>query len=322
MARQRSTSRRSGALRGRIAAGDVYQANLCRVLSAPLPTGARPAGLGRRSGPRQPGPVRGGRPRCPTRASRWCRRRRSSSCARDGDVVESSPDQGHRAHGGRPARQGRRRERDDRRPGAQRPRTGLRARASSTCPPCCAVEEHPGLVHLVSTVARPAAARRRLGGPARRRVPARVGDRARPSPAALRLIDELETGAAGPVLRRGRLGGRRRDGRAELAVGIRTFWADAGAAAASAPGRASPGARTPPASGTRPSSRPTLLGGARVGALGRGRDCGRWPGEDVGGRPGGRGRGRVRVARIDHGLHRRRRRLRDPARWSTACRSR
>ncbi len=239
------------ALRGRIAAGDVYQANLCRVLSAPLPQGADLAGLAVAARPRQPRPVRGRRPPARPGHRRGVGVAGALPVARDGDVVESKPIKGTGRAGGRPAGQGRSRERDDRRPGAQRPRAGLRARARSTCRPCWPSRSTPGS----STSSPPSRGRlrpgARLGGPARRRVPARVGDgRAEVQRAA---ADRGAGGRpAGPLLRRGRLGRRRRrtrraGGRDPHLLGRRR------PRCGSAPGPASPGAATRPASGTRPS---------------------------------------------------------------------
>ena len=122
-------------------------------------------------------------------------------------------DQGHRA----PTRatlarerEGPRRERDDRRPRPQRPRPRVRARLGRTCPTLCAVEAHPGLLHLVSTVTRPAARRRRARATlVARDVPARVGHRR--AEAARAAGDRgPRAGAARRLLRRGRLDRRRR----------------------------------------------------------------------------------------------------------------
>ena len=115
-----------------------------------------------------------------------------------------------------------------------------------------AVEEHPGLVHLVSTVRGPAAPGRRLAGPAGRDVPARARSPARPSRARCAAIGDLEPVAARPLLRRGGLGRRR-----PAAV---PPWPSASgrsgrraSGCTSAPAPASPGGRTPRGSGTRPS---------------------------------------------------------------------
>lgn len=90
-----------------------------------------------------------------------------------------------------------------------------------------AVEEHPGLVHLVSRV-RGAVVDEVAAAPDRwRRIlaatfpPGSVSGA--PKSSALRIIDELETARRGPYC--GAVGWVDADaGRAELAVGIRTFW--------------------------------------------------------------------------------------------------
>ena len=73
-----------------------------------------------------------------------------------------------------------------------------------------AVEEHPGLVHLVSTGAGPAAPGCRLGRPAGRVLPAGLGHRRAEVQRAAR--SGPRAGAARPLLRRGRLGRRRHAG--------------------------------------------------------------------------------------------------------------
>ncbi|WP_413449891.1 chorismate-binding protein [Georgenia phoenicis] len=89
----------------------------------------------------------------------------------------------------------------------------------------CAVEQHPGLVHLVSRVG--GTLRGPLDAPGWASLldatlpPASVSGA--PKSSALRLIAELETAARGPYC--GAVGWIDADaGRAELAVGIRTFW--------------------------------------------------------------------------------------------------
>lgn len=89
----------------------------------------------------------------------------------------------------------------------------------------CAVEQHPGLVHLVSRVSGTLRDRLDAAGWASlldaTLPPASVSGA--PKSSALRLISELETQARGPYC--GAVGWIDADnGRAELAVGIRTFW--------------------------------------------------------------------------------------------------
>jgi para-aminobenzoate synthetase component 1 len=89
-------------------------------------------------------------------------------------------------------------------------------------PALCTVEEHPGLVHLVSTVRarlRPGAGWRELLSAAF--PPGSVTGA--PKSSALRLIRELEPAPRGPYC--GAVGWVDADaGTAALAVGIRTFW--------------------------------------------------------------------------------------------------
>ncbi|GAA2723880.1 anthranilate synthase [Cellulomonas aerilata] len=110
------------------------------------------------------------------------------------------------------------------------------------------VEEHPGLVHLVSTVQ----GRLAPGVAAAPDLWARVLDATyppgsvsgAPKSAALRLIADLEPVPRGPYC--GVVGWIDADGgRAELAVGIRTFWWTADPPGAGAPGTGAPGTGTP-----------------------------------------------------------------------------
>ena len=88
----------------------------------------------------------------------------------------------------------------------------------------CRVEEHPGLVHLVSDVSGTAAARHELARPARRELPARVGQRRPEAHRAARRSPTSSRCRAGPYC--GAVGWVDADrDEAELAVGIRTFWA-------------------------------------------------------------------------------------------------
>ena len=125
----------------------------------------------------------------------------------------------------------------------------------------CAFEDHPGLVHLVSTVS----GRLRDGATwrdvfAATYPPGSVSGA--PKSSALTAITDLETSPRGPYC--GAIGWVDADNdEAELAVGIRTFWAERDGA-----GRRwlrfgtgwHPGTRTRPANGPRPSSRPRLVG--------------------------------------------------------------
>ena len=138
------------AIRAAIAEGDVYQVNLTRRLSAPLPPGADVAALGAALGQGNPAPysavVRVPRAGCHVASAspeRFLRR--------DGDLVASSPIKGTAAD-----------------PSGFLPKDRaenvmivdlVRNDLGRVCewgsvavPDLCAVEQHPGLVHLVSTV--------------------------------------------------------------------------------------------------------------------------------------------------------------------------
>ena len=145
---------------------------------------------------------------------------------RDGDRRRVPPDQGHRADAGGDAAQGLRRERHDRRPGPQRPGARLPSPAPSRSTRCAPPRSTRGWSTSSPTVSRAAAAGRAAGPrSSRRHVPAGLGVRA-PEVHGAAGHRRPRAGAARPVLRRRRLGRRRRGGEAELAVGIRTFWAD------------------------------------------------------------------------------------------------
>ncbi|MEV4000705.1 chorismate-binding protein [Actinomadura sp. NPDC049753] len=208
-------------IRGAIADGVVYQANLCRVLSAELPGGAGIAGLGARLAGRHPAPhamtlelpgleVASASPELYLR--------------RDGRVVESRPIKGT----GRTA--------DDLLPKDRaenvmivdlvRNDLGRVAETGSvSVPELCALEEHPGLVHLVSAV------RARLAGGGWPELIAATfppgSVTGAPKSSALRLLEELEPVPRGPYC--GAVGWVDADSRrGALAVGIRTFWAQDG----------------------------------------------------------------------------------------------
>jgi para-aminobenzoate synthetase component 1 len=138
------------AIRAAIAAGDVYQVNLTRRLSAPLRAGADVAALGAALGQGNPAPyaavVRVPRAGCHVASAspeRFLRR--------DGDVVASSPIKGTAADasGFLP------KDRAENVMIVDLVRNDLGRVCewgSVAVPALCAVEQHPGLVHLVSTV--------------------------------------------------------------------------------------------------------------------------------------------------------------------------
>ncbi len=209
-------------IRAAIADGIVYQANLCRILSTPLPRDADLAGLGARLARDVPAKY--------AMTLRLPGLQIASASpelylARNGDVVESQPIKG-----------------TARTPDAFLPKDraenvmivdlvrndlGRVAETGSvTVPGLCEVEEYPGLVHYVSTV------RARLSEPygwpellAASFPPGSVTGA--PKSSALTLLNELEPVPRGPYC--GAIGWVDADsGRAALAVGIRTFWAEDG----------------------------------------------------------------------------------------------
>ena len=252
-------------IRRYIAAGDVYQVNLCRVLSAPLegpaaaPDGVddhnSPAGLARRLMEGNPAPYAGVID-LPDHGIRVVSASPELFLRRDGDLVASSPIKGT----GRTEADLLPKDTAEnvmivdlvRNDLAQVARTG-----TVTVTQLCAVEKHPGLVHLVSTVTaqlRPDTTWPRLLAAAF--PPGSVSGA--PKLSALRIIEELETAPRGPycgaigwVDNRGAGGqdteslstdGQSTDGpgnqaagpgpsslcSALLAVGIRTFWIESG----------------------------------------------------------------------------------------------
>ncbi len=207
------------AIRAAIAEGIVYQANLCRVLAAPL-TSPDLLGLGYALSRRNPAPY--------AAVMRLPGLQIASASpelylSRDGDVVESRPIKGT----GRTP--------DDLLPKDHaenvmivdlvRNDLGRVASVGSvTVPALCALEEHPGLVHLVSTV------RARLlpgaGWPELIGATFPPGSvTGAPKSSALTVLNELEPEPRGPYC--GGIGWVDAESRrGALAVGIRTFWAE------------------------------------------------------------------------------------------------
>ncbi|WP_370099003.1 chorismate-binding protein [Streptacidiphilus sp. MAP12-20] len=211
-------------IREHIAAGDVYQANLCRVLSAPLPDPARADvdALTARLARGNPAPY-AGTVRLPEHGVEVATASPELFLRRDGDTVRSGPIKGT----GRT--EGDLLEKDwaENVMIVDLVRNDLGrvcATGSITVPELCAVEKHPGLVHLVSTVEgrlRPDA-----GWPALFDATFPPGSvTGAPKSSALRIIEALETAPRGPYC--GAVGWVDADrGVGELAVGIRTFWVD------------------------------------------------------------------------------------------------
>lgn len=138
------------AIRAAIARGDVYQVNLTRVLAAPLPTGANVAALGAALAEGNPAPF-SAVVRLPAQGIHLASASPERFLERDGDRVWSSPIKGTAATAdGFLAK--------DRAENVMivdlvRNDLGRVCEWSSVrVPALCAVEEHPGLAHLVSTV--------------------------------------------------------------------------------------------------------------------------------------------------------------------------
>lgn len=211
-------------VREHIARGEVYQANLCRVMSAPLPdpaladVDALTALLARGN----PAPY-AGTIRLPAHGVEIATASPELFLRREGALVTSGPIKGT----GRTA--------DDLLPkdfaenvmivDLVRNDLGRVCETGSvTVPALCAVEEHPGLVHLVSTVS--GLLREDEGWPGLLAAAFPPGSvTGAPKSSALRIIEALETVPRGPYC--GGIGWVDADaGTAELAVGIRTFWID------------------------------------------------------------------------------------------------
>ncbi|GAA3241399.1 chorismate-binding protein [Streptomyces thermocoprophilus] len=209
-------------IRAYIAAGDVYQVNLCRVLSAPVAPDADVDELTAVLARGNPAPY-AGTIRLPEHGVEIATASPELYLRRDGRIVESGPIKGTaptepellekdfaenvmivdlvRNDIGRVCTIG-----------------------SVTVPDLCAVEKHPGLVHLVSTVR--GELREGAGWPELLDATFPAGSiTGAPKSSALRIIDELETAPRGPYC--GGIGWVDADrGTGELAVGIRTFWID------------------------------------------------------------------------------------------------
>ena len=208
-------------------AGECYQVNLTRRLTCD--DALDPVALYARARARAPGAARraaappelgGGHVAVVSASPELFLRRRGAATSRPGRSRAPRPTRAAL----RAQRQGPRRERDDRRPRPQRPRARVRARVRSTCPTLCAVEAHPGLHHLVSTVRGHAPRRRRprRARRARRSRPRRSPAR-RSRACSRRSKTSSRCGAASTAARSAGSTRRPRRRDAELAVAIRTF---------------------------------------------------------------------------------------------------
>ncbi|MEW5538426.1 chorismate-binding protein [Streptomyces cyaneofuscatus] len=213
-------------IREYIAAGEVYQANLCRVLSAPLPEAepgradvdALTALLARGN----PAPY-AGTIRLPDHGVEVATASPELFLRRDGRTVESGPIKGT----GRTEADLLEKDHAENVMIVDLVRNDLGrvcATGSVTVPDLCVVEKHPGLVHLVSTVRGELA--EGAGWPELLTAAFPPGSvTGAPKSSALRIIEELERAPRGPYC--GAVGWVDADrGAASLAVGIRTFWID------------------------------------------------------------------------------------------------
>ncbi|MGW0466761.1 chorismate-binding protein [Streptomyces sp. NPDC003027] len=211
-------------IREHIARGEVYQANLCRVMSAPLPepetadVDALTALLARGN----PAPY-AGTIRLPAHGVEIATASPELYLRRHGRTVESGPIKGT----GRTAEDLLEKDHAENVMIVDLVRNDLGrvcATGSVSVPELCAVEPHPGLVHLVSTVRGELDAA--VGWPELLDATFPPGSvTGAPKSSALRIIAALETAPRGPYC--GGVGWVDADRRtAELAVGIRTFWID------------------------------------------------------------------------------------------------
>lgn len=208
------------AIRAAIAAGDVYQVNLCRVLSAPAGTEADVAALGAALAEGNPAPF-SAVVRLPGHGVEVASASPERFLRRDGRVVESQPIKGTAASvDGFLAK-----DRAENVMIVDLVRNDLGRvceYGSVTVPGLCEVEEHPGLFHLVSTVRgelRAGAGWAELIGATF--PPGSVTGA--PKLAAMAMIDRLEPADRGPYC--GAVGWVDADaGVGDLNVAIRTFW--------------------------------------------------------------------------------------------------
>ena len=252
------------AIREAIAAGDVYQVNLTRRLSAPLPAGADVAALGAALGRGQPGAVQRGRAAARPRHPRGLGVARALPVPRRVRVVRSSPIKGTAPV----AAELLAKDRAENVMIVDLVRNDLGRVCewgSVQVPSLLAVEEHPGLVHLVSTVE--GRLRPGVGWPELIDATFPPGSvTGAPKLAALDHIARLEPCPRGVYC--GAVGWVDADRTAGLAqrrhphVLVRRT-----AASTSGPAAASPGTPRPPGSGRRPSSRPAGCAGWPAAAL-------------------------------------------------------
>ncbi|MEU3979942.1 chorismate-binding protein [Streptomyces sp. NPDC026672] len=214
-------------VRERIATGEVYQANLCRVLSAPVGPDADVDALTSLLARGNPAPY-AGTIRLPAHGVETATASPELFLRRTGRTVESGPIKGT----GRTEADLLDKDHAENVMIVDLVRNDLGrvcATGSVTVPDLCVVEKHPGLVHLVSTVR--GELREDAGWPELLAAAFPPGSvTGAPKSSALRIIRDLETAPRGPYC--GGIGWVDADrGTGELAVGIRTFWVDRAAGA-------------------------------------------------------------------------------------------
>ncbi|MEU4896435.1 chorismate-binding protein [Streptomyces sp. NPDC044780] len=211
-----------GRIRDHIAAGEVYQANLCRILSARLARDADIEALASLLRRHNPAPY-AGVVHLPGQGLEVATASPELFLRRRGRTVTSSPIKGT----GRREADLLEKDHTENVMIVDLVRNDLGrvcAPGSIGVPDLCAVEKHPGLVHLVSSVKGELA--QGMGWPELLGATFPPGSvTGAPKERALRLIRELEPSERGPYC--GAIGWVDADRKCgELAVGIRTFWAD------------------------------------------------------------------------------------------------
>ncbi|WP_223124935.1 chorismate-binding protein [Streptomyces sp. TRM68367] len=209
-------------IREHIRAGDVYQANLCRVLSAPVAPDADVDALTALLARGNPAPY-AGTIRLPRHGVEIATASPELFLRRAGRIVESGPIKGT----GRTETDLLEKDYAENVMIVDLVRNDIGrvcATGSVTVPDLCAVEKHPGLVHLVSTVR--GELRADVGWPELLAAAFPPGSvTGAPKSSALRILAALEPAPRGPYC--GGIGWVDADrGTGELAVGIRTFWID------------------------------------------------------------------------------------------------
>ncbi|RRQ78806.1 chloride transporter [Streptomyces griseofuscus] len=209
-------------IRAHIAAGEVYQANLCRVLSAPIAPDADVDALAALLARGNPAPY-AGTIRLPAHGVEIATASPELFLRRLGRTVESGPIKGT----GRTEADLLEKDYAENVMIVDLVRNDIGrvcATGSVTVPDLCVVEKHPGLVHLVSAVR--GELRADAGWPELLGAAFPPGSvTGAPKSSALRIIEALEPVPRGPYC--GGIGWVDADrGTAELAVGIRTFWID------------------------------------------------------------------------------------------------